>query len=186
MVRTAETAGAAVTAIESNSRAFLRCLVVKELLPLRSARFLLGDFVPYMEQTDERFDLVLASGVLYHAPDPLRMLAAIARVTDRIAIWTHYYHPSLVEGDEHAARLFRSAPHGGELAGVTVSLHRREYRESLENAGFCGGPEESAVWMELDDLLAVLRGLGFGKVEVTDDDHHHPHGACVLLYAERT
>jgi len=181
-----EAAGARVTAIEANSRAFLRCLVVKEILPLRSARFLLGDFVSFMEDTEDRYDLVLASGVVYHAPDPLRMLAAIAQVTDRVGIWTHYYHPQLIAGDEWAARLFRSAPFTGSLAGVDVTLHRREYRESLECSGFCGGPEESAVWMELDDIVAVLRALGFDRVDVTDDDHHHLHGACALLYAERS
>ncbi|MEO7370433.1 MAG: methyltransferase domain-containing protein [Ilumatobacteraceae bacterium] len=92
-----EQAGASVTAIESNTHAYLRCLIVKELLNLRNSSFLLGDFVPYMESTDRFFDLVVASGVLYHSPDPVRMLTALARVTDRVAIWTHYYDPPLME-----------------------------------------------------------------------------------------
>src|SRR5579862_3723444 len=39
-----EAAGAAsITAVEGNTRAFLRCLIVKELLGLTRSRFLLGD-----------------------------------------------------------------------------------------------------------------------------------------------
>jgi hypothetical protein len=181
-----EAAGATVTAVEANSHAFLRCLVVKELIPLRRARFLLGDFVQFMEASDRRHDLVVASGVLYHAQDPLRMLAAIARVADRVGIWTHYYHPVVTAADPHAARLFRTPPFPGTLAGAEVTLHRRDYLDALGNAGFCGGPEESAVWMELDDLVAVLRALGFSRIEATGDEHHHPNGPCVLLYAERS
>ena len=69
--------GASVVAVESNTRAYLKCLVVKELLDLQRCHFLLGDFVPYLQETPERFELLLASGVLYHSPDPLAMLALL-------------------------------------------------------------------------------------------------------------
>jgi SAM-dependent methyltransferase len=180
-----ESAGAEVVAIEANSHAYLKCLIAKELLPLRRARFLLGDFVAYMDATDDRFDLVLASGVLYHAPDPLRMLTSMGRVADRVGIWTHYFHPTLTSEGGSATRLFRSEPVSTSFRGLDVTLHRRDYREALEHSGFCGGPEESAMWMELGDIIDVLRALGYARVEVTDDDREHPHGPCALLYAER-
>ena len=41
-----EQAGAVVTAVESNTRAYMRCLIVKELLALRGSTFMLGDSVP--------------------------------------------------------------------------------------------------------------------------------------------
>ena len=60
-------AGAAsVTAVEANTRAYMKCLIVKELLGLKVSKFLLGDLNAYMEETTERFDLCVASGVLYH------------------------------------------------------------------------------------------------------------------------
>ena len=180
-----ERAGADVVAVDANSHAYLKCLIAKELLPLERARFLLGDFVPYMEETDERFELVLACGVLYHAPTPLRMLTAMARVADRVGIWTHYFHESLTGAEGIASRLFRSEPESASFRGVDVTLHRRDYREALVHSGFCGGPEESAIWMELDDIVAVLRALGYTRVEITDNDRAHPHGPCVLLYAQR-
>jgi SAM-dependent methyltransferase len=180
-----ERAGASVTAVESNTRAYLKCLIVKELVGLRSARFLLGDFLPFMETTDDRFDLVVASGVLYHAPDPLRLLAAIARVTDRVGIWTHVYDEAALAANPGEARRFVELPFTAEVAGATVVLHRRHYLESLHQQGFCGGSEESAVWMQLDGLRTALVALGLGRVEIGEVDMHHPHGPSVLLVATR-
>src|SRR5215207_5994601 len=77
-------AGASVTSIESSSRSYLKCLVVKEILHLNRAHFHLGDFVPYLAETRDRYDLVMASGVLYHTLDPLHVLERIAAITDKI------------------------------------------------------------------------------------------------------
>ena len=38
-----------VTAIESNSRAFLKCLCVKEICNLKNVKFMLGDCVEYLQ-----------------------------------------------------------------------------------------------------------------------------------------
>src|SRR5689334_5536438 len=93
-----ERAGAAdVLAVEANTHAYLRCLVVKEILALRRCRFVLGDFVRLLETDATRFDVCIASGVLYHLRDPARLIALLARVTDRLFVWTHYYDPAVVE-----------------------------------------------------------------------------------------
>ena len=109
-----ERAGADVVAVESNSRAYLKCLIVKELVPLVRSRFLYGDYVGYLEATDERFDLLAASGVLYHAPDPVRSLQAMARVADSIGIWTHYFDQAVMDANDGFARLFDPPHRDGE------------------------------------------------------------------------
>src|SRR5680860_117778 len=91
-----ERAGAQVLAIEAHSGAFLRCLVVKNLLDLR-ARFLFGDFLPYLRKAEEHFDAVVASGVLYHMTRPVELLHLLASHTDRLFVWTHYWHGGLAE-----------------------------------------------------------------------------------------
>ena len=65
---------AEVTAIEANKLAYLRSLVVKELLGIPSAQFLCGDFPAFLRQAVEagsQWDLCLAIGVLYHQQDPV-------------------------------------------------------------------------------------------------------------------
>jgi SAM-dependent methyltransferase len=178
-------AGAEVVAVEGSTRAYLKCLIAKELLSLHRCNFLLGDFLEYLHTTDERFDLVLASGVLYHAPDPIALLEAIAAVTDRVAIWTHYFDPDVIGADPAKARLFQNAPEGVDWRGHRLHLHRRAYLEALQWGGFCGGPETSALWMERDGLMLVLTELGFRRLDVHNDDPHHPNGPCVMLCAQR-
>ena len=47
---------------------------------MNTCTFLLGDFVKHLEtHPDERYDMVLASGVLYHSTDPVHLLELIAR-----------------------------------------------------------------------------------------------------------
>jgi hypothetical protein len=40
-----------ILAVEANKRAFLKCLIVKEILRLNRSRFVLGDFVSSFERT---------------------------------------------------------------------------------------------------------------------------------------
>jgi len=71
-------AGASVVAIEAQTRAYLKCLVAKELLGYSDATFLLGDFMSYMRDEPEQFDLCVASGVLYHMRTPVETLELIS------------------------------------------------------------------------------------------------------------
>ncbi|MEO7397825.1 MAG: class I SAM-dependent methyltransferase [Ilumatobacteraceae bacterium] len=177
--------GARVIAIEGSSRAYLKCLVVKEILNLNRAHFFLGDFVPYLETTHDKFDLVVASGVLYHMLDPIGLLELISHVTDKIAIWTHYWQAEPVEADERIARVFLDPPIETEWRGLPITLHPRHYREALAGTDFCGSPETSALWLERDGLMTVLTQLGFTSITVLEDEPSHDNGPAILLCAER-
>ncbi|MEO7370434.1 MAG: hypothetical protein ABIZ69_06215 [Ilumatobacteraceae bacterium] len=72
-----------------------------------------------------------------------------------------------------------------EIGGRSINLHRRNYFELRDDAAFCGGPEPTAVWLELDDLLHVLTTLGFTRHVIGDNDLSHAAAPAVLLYAER-
>ena len=73
-----ETRSTSILSIGTNTHAFLRCLVLKELLGLNRSRFMLGDFVSYL-RTSERYDLVIASGVLYHLVNPVETIALMSK-----------------------------------------------------------------------------------------------------------
>ena len=53
----------------------------------RPSTFSVGNFERFLSDTQERFDLIVASGVLYHLMDPLLALLDLMRLTDRIFVW---------------------------------------------------------------------------------------------------
>ena len=178
-------AGAAdVLAIEGNTNAFLKCLVVKELLGMRSARFVCGDFVEYLRGAPERVDLTLASGVLYHMINPVELLARLAGVADAVYIWTHYYDASLL-----AKRLTNArhivVPESAEYEGFRHSLHRYEYGAALERQDFCGGSRPQARWLTRADILGALAHFGYSRIEPFYEQPDHAHGPAFALLAQR-
>jgi hypothetical protein len=154
-------AGAQVDAIESNQLAYFKCLITKEILGFPNARFYLGDFVQGLEQSDKNYDMIVASGVLYHMRDPLRLLQAMAKRTNVIYLWT-----VIVNNND-------LRPSGLQLFnGVNVRLYARGY--GPQDAKFCGGPTDYPCWMHRDDILAVLGALGFSNLTIAHDVESNP------------
>ncbi len=174
-----------VLAIEGNMRAYLRCLVVKEILGFRAVRFLCGDFREFLRTTDRNFDLVFASGVLYHMTDPVQLIADIARVTRRVYLWTHYYDAEIVGRNEVIhKRLSKGQPR--ENQGFAYKLHSYDYDIALGWTGFCGGAATSCAWLPREAILGALAHFGFDKVDISFEDPNHPNGPCFSLAATRT
>ncbi len=180
-----EQAGAAeVIAIEANSRAFLRCLIVKELLKLQRVQFLCGDFVAYLRTAPRRFDLIIASGVLYHMRNPAELIALLAQTSDRIYVWTHYYDEAIIKASPVLAPKFPSST-PTEYGGFAHQLYRQEYQVALALSTFCGGTAEHSAWMSRADLFACVRYFGFTAIEVAFEVPEHPNGPCLAFVATR-
>lgn len=176
-------AGAAeVVAIEANTRAYLKCLIAKEILGLDRVRFLCGDFVPYFDQTDEQFDLIFASGVLYHMRDPISLIRQLSRHTSRVYMWTQYYDKAIMDSKPHLKVRYPSHQRA-ECDGFRYTQHRQDYQNSLSVAGYCGGNAEYSVWLSREDLLGGLRHFGFTDIRIANEMLDHPHGPCFDLVA---
>ncbi|MGA2536881.1 MAG: hypothetical protein ABSF53_12755 [Terracidiphilus sp.] len=175
-----ERAGAVVTAIEANQRAFLKCLIVKNALHL-NAEFLYGDFRPYIEESRPgAFHFVLAAGVLYHMLEPAKLLHDIARMTDSFGIWTHYYDPKIME----ATPRFDRKPRYQTVEGKTVEVYKQNYLFSATARGFCGGSAPTSYWLTRRGLLEYVGSLGF-DVCVGDENPSDPRGPSILFFARR-
>jgi hypothetical protein len=171
-----------IVAIEANTRAFLRCLVAKELLGMPAARFQCGDFMAYLREARDQFDLCLASGVLYHVLQPVELLERIAAVSSRTFIWTHFYDEvRLAASPRTAHRVVEPAM--AEYAGFRHRLYRYQYGKALEGAYFCGGSRPVANWLTRDDILAALRHFGFTRIEIGPEHLDHPNGPAFTLLA---
>jgi hypothetical protein len=180
-----EKAGAeSVLAIEANTVAYLKCLVVKELLDLKNVQFKLGNFDRFLEHNDRRFDLVLASGVLYHLIDPLSTLQRIMAVTDEIFIWSQFYDDvAMPVGDPRRAG-FTGETVQRTLGDDTLTYHLRTYGSTTHPSHFCGGVMSDCVWTEKTEIVALLEKHGYAVTPAFEHDAH-PNGPAACLYASR-
>jgi hypothetical protein len=174
-----------VTAIEANTRAFLKCLIAKELLAIRRVRFLCGDFVEYLRQDGPMFDVCLASGVLYHMQNPVELIALMAgRCREHLLLWSHYYDEDIIAGNPVLAPKFTEAK-TAEHGGFRHTLYRQEYQQAVKWSGFCGGSAPLSHWMKRDELLEALRRFGFEVQNIGFDERSHPNGPAFALVARR-
>jgi len=171
-----------VLAIESNTRAYLKCLIIKEVLNLQRARFLLGDFVAYLQQTTEQFDVCVASGVLYHMKQPAELIHLLSKAGKKVMLWTHYYNPENIHLNPH-----QFSEHKEELyEGFKHTLHLQNYHAAgLATKTFCGGIQHFSCWMTRQDILDCLEHFGFKNIQVNFEDVNHPHGSCFCLVASQ-
>jgi hypothetical protein len=176
---------AVLCSIEANKLAFLRCLVVKEVLDLKIAKFLLGNFMEWLEKTPERYDLIVASGVLYHMQDPLRLLELIAARTDSFYLWTHYVSKEGMPDDDPRRGAFVGDAELHECRGVSIRLYKRSYLGAWKSKSFCGGAHDLHRWIEKDDLLALILALGFTDVRIAHDEPDHLYGPSFSIFARR-
>jgi hypothetical protein len=141
---------ASILSVEANTRAFLRCLTVKELLGLSRSRFVLGDFVSYLRQ-GERHDLVIACGVLYHLTNPVEAIALMSKVTDTLYVWTHYYDEAKIKARRILSHHFQE-PSSAVHEGYQHSIHRQHYQLRLGNPGFMGATRRVKIfWVRQPD-----------------------------------
>ncbi len=168
-----------ILSIEANSEAYLRCLVVKELLNLQRSRFQLGNFVPYLKETDRCFDVGIACGVLYHMKNPVELIELLSHRVKSLFVWTHFYDEDLISGNESARKKF-SGSWDASHSGFDHTLHAYGYGDALDWKGFCGGGSESCNWMEKNELLEAFRFFGFEKL-VESLELDHTHGPAIWL-----
>jgi len=179
-----QNAGAAnILAIEGNRRCYLKCLITKELLGLDKARILLGDFMPWLEHDKTKFDIVWATGVLYHMVEPIKLLDLIGTRTNQIHVWTHYV-PDDGYGSEPWTQPI-TVVENREYNGQKIRHFVRSYFNQGEKESYCGGVYQVAAWLRRSDIIAHLNFLGFTKIEVSFDQPDHPHGPAFAITACR-
>jgi len=175
-----------VIAIESNNVNYLKCLIVKEITGIK-ARFLYGDFIPYLEQCPILFDIVWASGALYHQVEPLKLLELIANVTSRVFIHTHYYVEDVIKKNRELSRIFiHQRDMTARYQRYQARLHYRSYDTDKSAPVFAGGAEDYSYWMEKDDIFGYLRYLGFDRITMGVDDARNLNGPAMFFMAEKT
>lgn len=174
-----------IVSIEANIRSYLKCLIIKELLDLKRTRFLCGDFVEYLRANQTKFDVCIASGVLYHMKNPVELIALAAEVSSQLFIWTHYYDQAVISKNSNLAHKFSNSKLS-EYAGFKHTLYRQEYKAALDWKGFCGGSDEFSNWLSREDILACLRYFDMSDIQTSFEAPNHCNGPSFALTAVRS
>jgi hypothetical protein len=171
-----------VTAIEAHPEAFLKCLVLKELLGMERVNFLYGDAVPFLRSIGHNYDVGFASGFLYHMANPVEFLELLCRRTKAVFLWTVYWDPVFSKG--HPGRpAGTSGVEKGSHAGFGHTLHRHDYGENVDFGQFWGGPVSHSNWMEKDEILGAFAHFGFSRQIV--ELEANPNGSALRMVAAR-
>lgn len=176
--------GAVVAAVEANSRAFLKCLCIKEVFGLERASFLLGDCVEHLRQCEQRYDMICASGVLYHMTEPVELIKLMAEHTDHLYLRTHFYDEDAMTGKKEFEGKFMPED-SFEYENETYRYSSQTYGEELEWKGFCGGGNATSRWLTRDSLMRALARYGFANIDIYHEDINGNNGPAIALYAGR-
>lgn len=169
-----------ILAIEASGKAYLKCLIAKEILNLSHSKFLLGDFVEYLKSSEECFDLIFACGVLYHMEDPVEVIELLSNRCGGLFIWTHYYDEELVSRRKAIADRF-GEPFNRKRGEQTYRYYPYSYGDALKGTRFCGGRRTGSSWLREDDLFRALEVNGFKIADARREDHDN--GPAVWLAA---
>ncbi|WP_174511851.1 class I SAM-dependent methyltransferase [Methylocella tundrae] len=166
-----------ILSIEANSEAFLKCLIVKEILRTPRCRFLLGDCLKFLQINRDRFDMIFCSGILYHMENPFELIKAIAQHTDRVFLWTHYYDPDVPSGAGRKPKVVN-------CDGLELILYEHIYGETTNSGQFWGGTMPSASWLEKAGIQRCFEHFGY-QFSVHEDNPTQEAGPWITATALR-
>ena len=152
-----------VLALEGREINLRKARFVQELLQVKNAEFAQAN----LENTDlaqfGKFDAVFCSGLMYHLPEPWKLISQLPAIAPNLFIWTHY----AAEADtEIVADGLRGKIHPEGGAAEPLS-----------------GMSATATWLTLGSLLAALTRSGYASVHVIDNNPTHANGPAVTIGA---
>lgn len=148
---------------------FVRGLLGVENVEFRTANLEEADLASFGE-----FDAVFCSGLLYHLPEPWKLIEQISRVSPNLFVWTHYARGDVADSDLQVLKGARNTVRNG--------LEGWEYREGgLKDP--LSGMSPSSFWPTLDGLRDMLKTHGFEEIHLIRDNPNNPHGPAITLAA---
>lgn len=145
-----------VDAIEGFEPAFQKCSVIQNLFALRDVTFHHADFRQWLDAYNgPAYDLVVASGVLYHLPNPVEVIRRLADIAPHVFVWTQCADASSPAGPEealtHDGRGYRGRKN--HLPAAKASI-----------AGYCAGLDAYSIWLYPEDMLNAFVDAGFAHI----------------------
>ncbi len=155
-----------VVGVEGRADSLARARFVQSVLQQPKVNFVQANLERFDLASLGQFDVVFCLGLLYHLPEPWKLVEQMSRVARGLYLWTHYADP--------------------KDAKVTRQHYRgRVYREWLFWFEALSGLSSTSFWPTREGLLEMLADYGYGEVTVVEDNPHHEHGPVITLAARQ-
>lgn len=154
-----------VVAVEGREANLRKARFLQQLLQVPNVEFVQANLEHANVTAFGKFDAVFCCGLLYHLPEPWRLLEQLPEIAPVLFIWTQY-------APENEARDL-----GDGLRGKTHVEGGAD--EPLS------GMSATAMWLTLDSLRQVLAASGYTKIDVIHDNPAHANGPAATIGARR-
>ncbi len=152
-----------VLALEGRELNLRKARFVQELLHVRNAEFAQVNLENNDLAAVGKFDAVFCSGLIYHLPEPWKLITELPAIAPKLFIWTHYAADS-------------------EADVVSDGLRGRIHVEGGASEPL-SGMSPTATWLTLGSLITTLTTVGYESVHVIHNDLTHANGPAVTLGA---
>jgi ubiquinone/menaquinone biosynthesis C-methylase UbiE len=159
-----------VTGIEVRPSNIICALTRAFVHDVTNARFVLGD-VQELDDSFGTFDVLFHAGLLYHFKDPIKHMYGVSKMSDILLLNTHYYVDDL--GFERS-----DIVHNGK----TYKAARYQEFGPEENLS---GVDAYSRWLYREDLLDLVRAVGYDRIEI-GRDLSTVSGPKITLLAQRS
>ncbi len=154
-----------VVALEGREANLRKARLVQQLLQIQNVEFARANLEHADLTSFGKFDAIFCCGLLYHLPEPWRLIEQFSAIAPVLLIWTQY-----------------AAENGAHDVGP--GLRGKIHVEGGADEPL-SGLSPMATWLTLDSLSAVLVASGYTKIDVIHDDLQHPNGPAVTIGAMR-
>lgn len=156
----------AVLGVEGRAANLARARLVARLLDAKKVKFVEADLETMLLADLGRFDAIFCCGLLYHLPEPWRLLRQFPAISPRAFLWTHYCL--------------------GPDADTTTAgyVGRKQSEGGLDEP--LSGLSSHSFWPTLDALQQMLRDAGFDRLQILGNDPNQVDGPAVTLAAWAT
>jgi hypothetical protein len=154
-----------VLAVEGRAANIRKAVFLQQLLQIQNATFVQANL-----ETDPitfgHFDAVFCSGLLYHLPEPWKLIDRVAKIAPKLFLWTMY-------ADDASADVIVNGFRGRKQAegGVDEPL---------------SGLSDHSLWFTLGSLIECLTRNGYDRIDIIDNELGHSQGRAVTLGATMT
>jgi len=152
-----------VLGIEGRRANLERAETAKELLQVRNVDFVQANLEEIDLARFGHFDAIYCCGLLYHLPEPWKLISQFRPVADGVFLWTHCSSEEAAESIVHGNRGRRQEEGGADevLSGLSPD----------------------SFWPTLGSLCNLLTKSGFSRIHLLNNHLDHPNGPAVTMAA---